>query len=228
MFETKIAVCAIDTKDVSEDGVISGYGAVFGNVDQGGDILDVKSMDETLEAHKTSGTMPKMLWQHDPAKIVGKWTSMEVDEHGLKMQGKLITELPLGKEAHVLTKHGVLDGLSIGYRTKDYEMEKGGVRRLKSIELLETSLVTFPMNTSARITDVKQITDVRQVERILRDAGIANKFAKLLASHGFEQAVSIVETGQRDADREKDEKRAAELADLKTQLTALKEKINVG
>ncbi len=46
-------------------------------------------------------------------------------------------------------KMGAIDGLSIGYKvdSKGYEYDRGGKRRrLKEVDLMEISAVTFPMN----------------------------------------------------------------------------------
>jgi phage head maturation protease len=67
---------------------------------------------------------------------------------------------------------GAIDGLSIGYECHDWEMQQSqaephppgpygcpangpGVRVLKTINLWEVSVVTFPMNADARIDAVR-------------------------------------------------------------------------
>lgn len=62
----------------------------------------------------------------------------------------------LAKRAHAHMKAGSLTGLSIGYILKDWEYDREkGVFLLKEIDLWEVSLVTFPSNDEARISDVK-------------------------------------------------------------------------
>ena len=83
----------------------------------------------------------------------------------------------------------MLDGLSIGFKVNDYEITEGGKqRRIKSAELFEVSLVTFPANEQATITSVKsdQIKTIRDYERALRDdLGYTADQAKALASGGY-------------------------------------------
>ena len=55
------------------------------------------------------------------------------------------------REAQALLAAGAVDGLSIGYRTLRAESVPGGGRRLLELELWEVSLVTFPMQATARI-----------------------------------------------------------------------------
>lgn len=78
-------------------------------------------------------------------------------------------------------KAGSLTGLSIGYILKDWEYDREkGVFLLKEIDLWEVSLVTFPSNDEARISDVEnalargEIPDQKIIERVLRDVGLAN------------------------------------------------------
>lgn len=53
-------------------------------------------------------------------------------------------------------KAGSLTGLSIGYVLKDWEYDRSKEAfLLKEIDLWEVSLVTFPSNDEARISDVK-------------------------------------------------------------------------
>jgi HK97 family phage prohead protease len=47
-------------------------------------------------------------------------------------------------------KAGAIDGLSFGYRVKAASPARNG-RRLERLELVEISLVTFPMQGEARV-----------------------------------------------------------------------------
>ena len=92
----------------------------------------------------------------------------------------------------------VLDGLSIGYSIPDGGAEvdpQTRVRVLKKLKLWEVSPVVFPANPHARISTVKaaDITDERQFEKFLCDAGFPNAFAKAVACHGFNKAASLLE-----------------------------------
>ena len=96
-------------------------------------------------------------------------------------------------------------------------------RRLKEIKLFEISIVTFPMNSEALVTDVKQLQSPREVERLLRDAGVPGAFAKLVSIHGFEEATNRL--GEHRAGD--DEAKAQEtLRRLLTEIQGLKELIN--
>jgi HK97 family phage prohead protease len=164
----------VKAEDVRDDGTFAGYGSVFNVQDGGYDIVLPGAFAETLAEHKAAGTMPKLLWQHDPWEPIGIWSDVREDARGLYCEGKLLLDIELGRKAHVLLKHRAIDGLSIGYECLDWEVEEsepapassgpGGmyvwcgpqVRRLKKINLWEVSVVTFPMNTEARVNTVKR------------------------------------------------------------------------
>ena len=205
----------------------SGYGSVFGNVDQGGDIVLKGAFDGALKSFKDGGRKPKMLWQHDPNQPIGVWKSMSVDEKGLKLEGELL-DIGKGQEAYALMKAGALDGLSIGYKTLDYETRKtedgDRVRELKELELWEVSVVTFPMNADATVTDVKQLQSPREVERLLRQAGVPGTFAKLVSLHGYDEAMNRLSDDHRDGDDEAKQQEALEK--LFRAVNGLKETLN--
>ncbi|MGB7404492.1 MAG: HK97 family phage prohead protease, partial [Pacificimonas sp.] len=55
-------------------------------------------------------------------------------------------------EAAALVRAGALSGLSFGYRTKRARADRArGLRELLAVELVEVSLVTFPMQPLARV-----------------------------------------------------------------------------
>ena len=160
--------CPFEIKsDNSNDGVITGYGSVFGNVDSYGDVVAPGAFKKSIADVMTGAkSWPAMLLQHGDATSDGKtpigiWTNMEEDDRGLRLEGKLAIKNRRGSEAYALLKmtpRPALDGLSIGYRCTDYELHKAGSparRTIKAAELVEVSLVTFPANTRARITGVK-------------------------------------------------------------------------
>jgi HK97 family phage prohead protease len=199
-FEVKIAKEA-------EDGTITGYGSVFRNVDSYGDIVAPGAFKRTLEECKSGGTAwPAMLLQHGDNSAegmtpIGIWTGLDEDEHGLKLEGKLALETRRGSEAYALLKmqpRPALNGLSIGYRAKDFVMHgktDKARRTLKSVDLVEVSLVTFPANTAATITAVKAAATIktrRQLESFLRDeGGFSHAAAKKLASGDIEAGLNL-------------------------------------
>lgn len=200
--ETFFAPLELKFGDGDEPGVFEGYGAVFGNVDSYGDVIVKGAFKETLRDWKKQKRLPPMLVQHGGWMMsdsdglpIGKWESMEEDNTGLLVKGRLINlDTERGKSIYGAMKEGVLDGMSIGYRAKEFEMgtkPDEPRRKLKKIDLVELSVVTFPANGAARVASVKaaaQITTIREFEEFLRDAGFSRGAAKSIASQGFKAA----------------------------------------
>lgn len=186
--DTKAGAVPLDLKAVAEDGEFEGYLSTFGNVDRGMDMVMPGAFRRTLKERKLSAI--KLLRDHDTRKVIGKWLSMEEDDRGLKVRGKLFAgTVQLATETLALMREGALDAMSIGYRTiKAQWDEEQGIRKLLDVELWEGSIVTFPMNEMATVDAVKNDLTITDVERILREGGAPGAFAKLVAIHGFEGA----------------------------------------
>lgn len=203
---------ALSIKAAGDDGTVEGYGSVFGVRDSYDDVIAAGAFKSSLAAHKTAGTMPAMLWQHNSSEPIGVWKSMDEDEKGLAVRGQLDLNTVRGKEAHSLLKMGAIHGLSIGFMSKQWKYDtEQDIRTLTEIDLWELSLVTFPANSKARVTQVKAADEIvlpKDAERILRDAG----FGKVDAC-GFVSRVMRLGEERRDAAMvvERSERAAAEL-----------------
>lgn len=144
--------CRLNGDEVRVDGLsIEGYASLFGQTDQGGDIVQQGAYGASLAALSAAGRSVKMLWQHDPAQPIGVWDELREDGKGLYVKGRLLESVEKGREAAALIAAGAIEGLSIGYRTKRAVKNPQGKRVLTELELWEVSLVTFPMLPSARV-----------------------------------------------------------------------------
>lgn len=130
---------------------VAGYASLFGLRDRGGDVVLPGAYGAALARMADRGDRVRMLWQHDQAQPIGIWDEVAEDERGLRVRGRILTDVARGREAAALLSAGALDGLSIGYRTVKAEPLPGGGRRLIELELWEVSLVTFPMLPQARL-----------------------------------------------------------------------------
>ena len=137
--------------EVTNGTEISGYASLFGDVDQGGDVVQTGAYAQSLTAVAAAGRSIKMLWQHDPTQPIGVWDEVREDAKGLWVKGRILGEVEKGREAVALIAAGAIDGLSIGYRTIKATKNTKGQRLLSELELWEVSLVTFPMLPSARV-----------------------------------------------------------------------------
>lgn len=177
-----------DLKASDKTGRISGMGAVFGNIDEGFDVIHPGAFTDSLKRQR-----PLMLWQHgftdDP---VGVWDSVEETDEGLAVEGTMVLVSDQAKQRHALLKAGALNGLSIGYTIDEARYDDSNVRHLFKLDLWEVSVVNFPMNREARISAVKgmagynRLPTPRQTESLLRDAGWSPAQAKALITGGYE------------------------------------------
>lgn len=160
-----------------------GYASVFNGVDSYGDTILPGAYTETL----AKDGLPKMFFGHDWGLPIGKWLSAVEDEKGLLVEGELTPGNPQSDAVLAALKHGTVDGLSIGFQLKsgDYEEDKKGMRTIKKVSrLFEISVVNFPADSAARVSDVKSedidgIKTIRDLEGFLRDAG---GFSKSMAT----------------------------------------------
>ena len=172
--------CTFDLKEVSEgDRTFTGYGSVFGEVDQGRDIVARGAFTESLNEQKNKGRMPKMLYYHDPRRPIGVWEEMREDEVGLFCKGRFTKGVRDADEVYALLQDKAIEGLSIGYRTLDYDYDEDlQIRKLTKLHLGEVSVVTFPMLESANVIDVKELEfNPRKVESEFRAAGLSSSDA---------------------------------------------------
>jgi len=197
----------LDVKLIDVEGEFEGYASVFGGEpDAYGDVIASGAYADSLAKHEAMGSMPKMLWQHDAGSPIGKWKSMREDEKGLWVHGRLNMGVQRGKEAYALLKAGDIDGLSIGYKIKEYSSdEETGIWTLEKIDLHEVSVVTMPASDMSLVNSVKaaraahelterlkagdQLTG-REFELFLKGLGLSNSQA--------ERAVRIHLNGQGD------------------------------
>ncbi len=153
MTEARLLPVTIDTKGIGDDGTIEGYASTW-TPDQGGDLILKGAFAKTLATRPI--TRVKMLREHEPRRIVGVWLDAREDERGLYVKGRVIMDTTDGREAHALMRAGALDGLSIGYRSIRDRIDRAkNLRVIEEVDLLEISVVTFPMNATATVTAVK-------------------------------------------------------------------------
>ena len=164
-------------ESVEQKGIFTGYASVFNNIDSDNDVIVKGAFSNSLAKRKI-----KLLWQHKTDEPIGLILEANEDDTGLYVKCQINLETEKGAETYSNLKMGILDKMSIGFKTLDYELDKTkGVRILKEIDLYEISIVTFPANDMAEVDSVKNFTS-RDVEKALRDVGYSQKNAKHIIS----------------------------------------------
>ena len=134
-------------KQVQHDGEnfrvsFAGYAAIFDGVDRGNDVMRPGAFAASL----ARGAPVPLLWQHDPARVIGTVAMLAEDQRGLRVVGRV--EPRIG----ALLAAGAVTGLSFGYRVQT--AAGSNPRELIAVELVEVSLVKRPMQPLARVIAV--------------------------------------------------------------------------
>tara|TARA_R100001510_G_scaffold13214_1_gene10429 strand:- start:547 stop:1542 length:996 start_codon:yes stop_codon:yes gene_type:complete len=173
-----------DDEDREEYGRFEGYASVFNNKDLGNDVIETGAFKRSLRRRGNKGV--KLLYQHKTDMPIGVFDSIKEDEHGLYVKGRLALQTQAGKEAYELLKMGALDGMSIGFRANPDSVKydkRTRKRTIGEVDLMEISLVTFPMNPKATVMSVKgEAVSIREWENGMRDAfNLSRSEAKVAA-----------------------------------------------
>lgn len=129
----------------------AGYAAIFDRIDRGGDIVRKGAFARAVK--DGPGRLP-LLWQHDAGKPIGRIESIAEDSRGLRVIGRLSARSGAAREAAALLRDGAVGSLSFGYRVRG--SVSGTNRELTDLDLVEVSLVTFPMQPKARVHAVAE------------------------------------------------------------------------
>lgn len=153
-------------EDASAKGVvvIEGF-ASTPDLDRYRDIVEPKAFDNALAMFMKN---PVMLYQHDPNRPVGTFTSVTVTDKGLKVRAE-INDLDTQEKV----KDGRLRALSIGYIPLSTELQHEDgtpfnfeedsiwdsslIRVIKALDLVEISIVSTPANGNALFTMAKSL-----------------------------------------------------------------------
>lgn len=229
-------VFKLDIKSFGEDEdsrKFEGYASTYGNIDRHGDIVEKGAFSRCLADIKSSGIMPSLLMHHDLKRPVGIFEDLIDDEFGLKFNAELTSGVRDADEAHALLKHGALHSVSIGYMiNRERYDHKTGINHLEDLSVHEISLVTIPANAQAVVTAVKNaegIPDVREIERVLRDAGFSRRESKAFISEGLKgltgNPVEETETALKGAETADQAELDAVALDRKNQIDELLRKL---
>lgn len=203
----EIKTFKLEVKETDEEGKFDGYASTFGNIDLGNDIIAKGAFAQTI---KSNGALVPILDSHDHSKQIGWNETAKEDSKGLKVHGALDLNVQLGREKYSLMKTasalGAKMGLSIGYFTIKQEPHatKPEVRILKEVNLIEYSIVTFPMNPKASVTRVKSIEGIKVEDikkHLIHELGISHK----VASTACDMLVSCAPSDQIVFDQSEDE-----------------------
>src|SRR3990172_976418 len=171
-----------EIKEISEQGTFEGLLSPYGNVDEGGDVVERGAYTKTLQ---DKGDTRPLLWEH--REPIGE-LALEDRPDGLWVKGNLLMDLPEAKKAYLLIKARIAKGLSVGFKAIKAPIENG-IRHLKEIKLFEGSIVLFPMNELAEIISIKAAQ-----KKLEGKADFNTELALLQIFRGFSQMLDALGT----------------------------------
>lgn len=141
---------------------IGGYAAHWLSVDSHHSAFTRSSFRKTI---RERGDKIKVLFNHNPEKLIGRVTELRSDSTGLKFRASIVEGTTEGANVMALVRAGVLDGMSFGFRSikeRSGTREDGllnlpsgikpeEIRVIEEVALKEISPVPFPSNPNPRI-----------------------------------------------------------------------------
>lgn len=193
-FELWTKAVEIEEKALVEEGDswrLTGYAAVFGNIDRTNDILMAGSFQKCLAQRRADGDDVQLYYNHEvsrpPIGIV-PLDNLREDRKGLRYEALLPKDDEfVSKRIVPQIKRRSLKSNSFGYKARRAERRKSdGVRLLHEVDLWEISVVNNPANPLANVEGLKGLIPFQDL-RIDRgakawDAGAA--LARIKAAFG--------------------------------------------
>ena len=149
----------------TDDGIVEAYVSVFGNVDSYGDRVEMGAFTKSLAIK-----MPKLVWQHEINKPVGKTLEAkeigagdaslpeEIREYGaLWVKGAFNLNTIDGRDAYEHIKFGSVDEYSFGSEEVVVVPLEDGTKSLKELRIIEWSPVTLGANPLTLTASVKSL-----------------------------------------------------------------------
>jgi HK97 family phage prohead protease len=143
----------LEWKSAGSSGELEGYVSVFGNVDQGGDVVLPGAFRKTLADWKNSRQPLPLIADHDLTTdgVIGSVREAKEDPVGLWVRAGFSSD-PKAQSVRTKMVEGHLKGMSFTYETvKHYMGQVAGksARFLQELKLFEATVTPFPMNTLA-------------------------------------------------------------------------------
>lgn len=138
--------------------IVKGY-ASTSDLDHSRHIVAPSAFDATLRAKGFFGPKGiKLLWQHRHDKPLGRILKLEKRNKGLWIEAEIDEAISWGRDVAAAIKANGGLSFSIGFFIEDADIEERGPDSLpclfiQRMELIEVSVVVFPCNAEAVMTD---------------------------------------------------------------------------
>lgn len=167
---------SLDAKElnINEDSrIISGYAAVFNNIDKSRDMLIKGCFAKSIQdrgPESLANDKIILLWHHKMDEPIGRISKLVEDDYGLYFEAE-IDNVERGDQAIEQFKSGTLNQFSIGYRYIWEKCEWNDTDEfliVKEVSLYEISPVSIGCNGLTKFTGFKSIEEYGNEYEILR------------------------------------------------------------
>ena len=156
------------------------------------------------EFAQTGKPLPMFLNHNDMGMPIGEWNEVTFDEEGMCMEGRLYLNTVSGSDVYTILKESpsMFGGVSVGAYADEYQWVKedgtpmtvgsddpytDGYFQITKGGMREVSVVMYPNNDKAEVTklecfDAEGHPNPRQIEKVLREAGLSKKDATTASS----------------------------------------------
>jgi hypothetical protein len=205
----------ISTKGLTideESRKISGYLAVFNNIDDAKDRLLPGCFSKSIaERGPKSTTFRKIafLWQHDMEDPIGQITTLEEDGYGLYFEAILDEGVENADRTLTQLKSGTLNQFSIGYQYVWEQCkwnDKENCNDCRELNLFEGSVVTLGMNEDTFFAGMKSelqddLTEklAKETEKLILSLPVKNQFGiRAILTKNINLAIAIATKTKKD------------------------------
>lgn len=130
----------------TNQGIVTGYFAMFGSKDLDGDIIEPGAFSKTIQERGPKGkALIKYLLDHDRNKAVAKIDELYEDSKGLYYEAKVGTHTA-GKDFLEMVKSGIINQHSFGFvvpKDKSYFDQSRKANVIKEVMMYEGSAIQF-------------------------------------------------------------------------------------
>ena len=157
--EVKRFYSPFEAKMLETEGHFEGMSSVYGNLDEGRDIIEPGAFAKTI---RENGAKVPLLTDHRESIGI---SNLEDRPEGLHTINILNLAKSVARDAYADLKfyfeQGIKTGMSIGYKVINAvpDRDDPSIRHLTEVKLWENSITLFPMNQLARVRAVKSRED---------------------------------------------------------------------
>lgn len=136
---------------------IAGY-ANYASTDRGNEIIEPEAWKKGIVNYLKN---PVVLFGHDMNKPIGTVTNIKIDNNGIHVEANISSAAERLYGTQQLIKDGALKAFSVGFYPKKGKKDTAtDILHITDLELLETSVVSVPMNQDSLFSVVKSMDAV--------------------------------------------------------------------